>query len=84
MYHRLIIRIGAGGLEFFQSYFQNYLSAIRSVKNEGASHAYLRWVFIDSARKSFSVDPVDVELGKGIEGAMLRGSFRNYEGRGIP
>jgi hypothetical protein len=71
-------------LEPFQSYFQNYLSAIRRVKNEGASHGYLRSVFIDFARKSFSVDPVDAELENGIKGAALKGSFRNYEGRGIP
>ena len=71
-------------MEPFQSYFQNYLLAIRKVKKEGISHDYIRSVFIDFARKSFSVDPVDVELEKGIKGATLRGSFRNYEGRGIP
>ena len=71
-------------MEPFQSYFQNYLSAIRRGKNEGTSHGYLRSVFIDFARKSFSVDPVDFELEKGMKGATLRGRFRNYEGRGIP
>ena len=62
-------------MEPFQSYFQNYLSAIREAKNKGASHDYLRSVFIDFARKSFHVDPIDVELEKGIKGTTLRGSI---------
>jgi hypothetical protein len=75
MYHRLMIRIGAEGLEPFQSHFQNYLSVIHRAKDEGASHDYLRSVFIDFARKSFNVDPVEVELEKGIKGTKLRGSI---------
>jgi len=70
-----MIRIGAEGLELFQSHFQNYLSVIRRAKDEGASHDYLRSVFIDFARKSFNVDPVEVELEKGIKGTKLRGSI---------
>jgi hypothetical protein len=70
-----MIRIGAEGLEPFQSHFQNYLSVIRRAKGEGASHDYLRSVFIDFARKSFNVDPVEVELEKGIKGTKLRGSI---------
>ena len=62
-------------MEPFQSYFQNYLSAIRRAKDEGASHDYLRQIFIEFARKSFRVDPVDVELEKGIKGTKLRGSI---------
>ncbi|MGA8848203.1 MAG: N-6 DNA methylase [Dehalococcoidia bacterium] len=62
-------------MEPFQSHFQNYLSAIRRAKDEGASHDYLRSVFIDFARKSFHVDPIDVELEKGIKGTTLRGSI---------
>jgi len=62
-------------LEPFQSYFQNYLAAIRRAKDEGVSHDHLRSVFIDFARKSFNVDPLDVELEKGIKGATLRGSI---------
>ena len=53
----------------------DYLSAIREAKDRGASHDYLRQVFIEFARKSFRVDPVDVELEKGIKGAKLRGSI---------
>jgi hypothetical protein len=62
-------------LEPFQSYFSDYLSAIRAAKEKGASHDYLRQIFIDFARKSFNVDPVDVELEKGIKGTKLRGSI---------
>jgi hypothetical protein len=62
-------------LEPFQSYFADYLSAIREAKNKGASHDYLRQVFIEFARKGFKVDPVDVDLEKGIKGAKLRGSI---------
>ena len=62
-------------MEPFQSYFQNYLAAIRRAKDEGVSHDHLRSVFIDFARKSFNVDPLDVELEKGIKGATLRGSI---------
>lgn len=62
-------------MEPFQSHFQNYLSVIRRAKDEGASHDYLRSVFIDFARKSFNVDPVEVELEKGIKGTKLRGSI---------
>ena len=59
----------------FENYFSDYLAAIREAKNKGASHDYLRSVFIDFARKSFNVDPVDVELEKGIKGTTLRGSI---------
>ncbi len=59
----------------FESHFKNYLSKIREAKNKGASHDYLRSVFIDFARKSFNVDPGDVELEKGVKGATLRGSI---------
>jgi len=38
------------------------LSAIREAKEKGASHDYLRQVFIEFSRKTFKVDPVDVEL----------------------
>jgi hypothetical protein len=62
-------------LQPFENYFSDYLSAIREAKGKGASHDYLRSVFIDFARKSFNVDPVDVELEKGIKGATLRGSI---------
>jgi hypothetical protein len=61
-------------LEPFQSYLKDYLSAIREAKNKGASHDYLRQVFIEFARKSFRVDTTDVELEKGIKGTKLRGS----------
>jgi SAM-dependent methyltransferase len=61
------------GLGTFQSYFADYLSAIREAKARGASHDYLRQVFIDFARKTFKVEPVDVDLEKGIKGAKLRG-----------
>ena len=59
----------------FETCFSDYLSAIREAKGKGASHDYLRSVFIDFAGKSFNVDPVDVELEKGIKGAALRGSI---------
>ena len=59
----------------FENYFSDYLAAIREAKNKGASHDYLRSVFIDFARKSFNVDPVEVELEKGIKGTKLRGSI---------
>jgi len=62
-------------LEPFQLHFQDYLSVIRRAKDEGASHDYLRSIFIDFASKSFNVDPVEVELEKGIKGAKLRGSI---------
>jgi SAM-dependent methyltransferase len=62
-------------LEPFQSHFGNYLSSIREAKGKGASHDYLRQVFIEFARKSFRVDPSDVELERGIKGAQLRGSI---------
>ncbi|MFO7995942.1 MAG: N-6 DNA methylase [Dehalococcoidia bacterium] len=52
---------------------QNYLSAVRRAKDQGASHDYLRSIFIDFAKESFSVDPKHVELEKGIKGATLRG-----------
>ncbi len=39
-------------MEPFQSYFQDYLSAIREASDKGASHDYLRQVFIEFARKS--------------------------------
>ena len=59
----------------FENHFSGYVSAMREAKNKGASHDYLRSVFIDFARKGFNVDPVDVELEKGIKGATLRGSI---------
>ena len=59
----------------FESHFKDYLARIREAKTKGASHDYLRSIFIDFARKSFNVDPVDVELEKGITGATLRGSI---------
>jgi hypothetical protein len=62
-------------LEPFQSHFGDYVSAIREAKNKGASHDYLRQVFIDFARKGFKVDPTDVELEKGLKGTKLRGSI---------
>jgi hypothetical protein len=62
-------------LEPFQSHFQNYLSAIRRAKGGGASHDYLRSIFIDFASKSFNVDTVEVELEKGVKGTKLRGSI---------
>jgi methylase of polypeptide subunit release factors len=62
-------------LQPFESHFKDYLSHIREAKEKGASHDYLRQVFIEFSRKSFKVDPVDVELEKGIKGAKLRGSI---------
>jgi hypothetical protein len=62
-------------LQPFESHFKDYLSAIREVKSKGASHDYLRQVFIEFARKGFRVDPIDVELEKGIKGTRLRGSI---------
>jgi hypothetical protein len=62
-------------LQPFENYFSDYLSTIREAKEKGASHDYLRSVFIDFARKSFNVDPTDIELEKGIKGATLRGSI---------
>jgi hypothetical protein len=62
-------------LQPFENYFGDYLSATREAKGRGASHDHLRQIFIEFARKSFSVDPVDVELEKGIKGAKLRGSI---------
>jgi len=62
-------------LQPFENHFSVYISAIREAKGKGASHDYLRSVFIDFARKSFNVDPVDVELEKGIKGTTLRGSI---------
>ena len=62
-------------LQPFESHFKDYLSAIREAKAKGASHDYLRQVFIEFARKSFKVDPTDVELEKGIKGTKLRGSI---------
>ena len=62
-------------LQPFENHFSAYLSAIREAKAKGASHDYLRSVFIDFARKGFNVDPVDVELEKGIKGTTLRGSI---------
>jgi methylase of polypeptide subunit release factors len=61
-------------LQSFEPHFTDYLSTIRDAKARGASHDYLRQVFIEFARKSFKVDPVDVELEKGIKGAALKGS----------
>jgi len=66
---------GSVSLEPFQSHFQSYLSATREARDKGASHDYLRQVFIEFARKSFRIDPVDVELEKGIKGTKLRGSI---------
>lgn len=62
-------------MEPFQSYFGDYLSAIREARDKGASHDYLRQVFIEFARKSFRVNPTDVELEKGIKRTKLRGSI---------
>lgn len=62
-------------MEPFTSYFQDYLSTIRDAKEKGASHDYLRQVFIEFARKGFRVEPTDVELEKGIKGTKLRGSI---------
>jgi len=62
-------------LQPFENHFNGYVSAIREAKAKGASHDYLRSVFIDFARKSFNVDPVEVELEKGIKGTTLRGSI---------
>lgn len=60
-------------LQPFESHFQDYLSNIREAKGRGASHDHLRQIFIEFARKSFGVDPTDVELEKGIKGTRLRG-----------
>jgi len=62
-------------LQPFESHFKDYLAHIREAKAKGASHDYLRSIVIDLARKSFNVDPVDIELEKGIKGATLRGSI---------
>lgn len=62
-------------MQLFETYLSDYLSAIREAKEKGASHDYLRQVFIEFSRKRFKVDPVDVELEKGIKGATLRGSI---------
>jgi len=62
-------------LQPFENCFSDYLSAIREAKSKGASHDYLRQVFIEFARKSFKVDPVDVDLERGIKGTKLRGSI---------
>jgi methylase of polypeptide subunit release factors len=62
-------------LQPFESHFRDYLLAIREAKDKGASHDYLRQVFIEFVRKSFNVDPTDVELEKGIKGTKLRGSI---------
>lgn len=62
----------------FRNYFSGYLSAIREAKDRGASHDYLRSVFIDFARKSFRIDPVDVELEKGVKGATLRAALMPF------
>jgi len=75
MYHSLDDIYRSMRLEPFQSYFGDYLSAIREARDKGASHDYLRQVFIEFARKSFRVDPVDIELEKGIKGTKLRGSI---------
>jgi len=75
MYHKLVIFLGSISLQPFESYFRDYLLAIREAKDKGASHDYLRQVFIEFARKSFNVDPTDVELEKGIKGTKLRGSI---------
>jgi hypothetical protein len=45
-------------LQPFESHFKDYLSHIREAKEKGASHDYLRQVFIEFSRKSFKVDPV--------------------------
>jgi len=62
-------------LQPFESHFKDYLASIGEAKAKGASHDYLRHVFIDFARKSFRINPTDVELEKGITGATLRGSI---------
>ena len=75
MYHTTRRHQRSTGLEPFETHFTSYLSTIREAKEKGASHDYLRQVFIEFSRKSFKVDPVDVELEKGIKGAKLRGSI---------
>jgi len=60
-------------LEPFQSYLEDYISVIQEAKSKGRSHDYLRQVFLEFARKSFRVDPTDVELEKGIKIAKVRG-----------
>jgi len=62
-------------LQLFETYFGDYLSAIREAKDRGTSHVYLSQVFIDFTRKSFRVNPTDVELEKGVKSATLRGSI---------
>lgn len=57
----------------FEDHIQNYVSAIREARSKGASHDYLRQVFIEFARKSFQVNPIDVEIEKGVAGTKLRG-----------
>jgi hypothetical protein len=62
-------------LQLFESHFKDYLSNIREAKSKGASHDYIRQVFIEFARRSFNVNPRDVDLEKGIKGTTLRGSI---------
>lgn len=58
-------------MEPFDSQFQDYLPSVRDAREKGASHDYLRQVFVEFARKSFKVDPTDVELEKGINGKTI-------------
>lgn len=62
-------------LEPFQTHFEGYLSNIREARGKGASHDYLRQVFVEFARKSFGVDPIDVELEREVTGTKLRSSI---------
>ena len=75
MYHGLSSAQRSIGLESFQSQFEGYLSAVREARDKGASHDYLRQVLIEFARKSFRVNPTDVELEKWIKGTKLRGNI---------
>jgi len=59
----------------FQSHLDRYLSTVREAKSKGASHDYLRQAFIELARTAFGVDPLDVELERGITATRLRGSI---------
>lgn len=59
----------------FQAHYERYLSAIREARSKGASHDYLRQVFIDFAKGSFGVDPLEVDLERGLKGTRLRGSI---------
>ncbi|MBI2916763.1 MAG: restriction endonuclease subunit M [Chloroflexi bacterium] len=61
--------------EPFAVQLDRYLTAIREARTRGASHDYLRQVFIDFAKGSFGVDPMEVDLERGIKGTRLRGSI---------